>query len=131
MRVASSASKPPDRAQVHVFQFRQDSDRQVTDWASKGVRASGLLKVEVTADISSLRFDAGATLGRHPTGRPQVFAVIDGEGWVSGPDGARHSIVAGQAAFWDRGESHESGSATGMSVIVIQAEHLDPDSRPT
>jgi quercetin dioxygenase-like cupin family protein len=94
------------------------------------VRASGLLKTEVAADISSLRFDAGATLGRHPTGRQQIFAVIDGEGWVSGPDGARHSIVAGQAAFWDKGESHESGSATGMRVIVIQAEQLDPDSRP-
>jgi quercetin dioxygenase-like cupin family protein len=129
MPVANSDSKRLDRAHVRVFEFRQDSERQVTDWASEGVRASALLKVDVTADISSLRFEAGAALGRHPTGRQQLFAVINGEGWVSGPDGARHAIVAGQAVLWEKGESHESGSAAGMSVIVIQAEHLDPDSR--
>jgi quercetin dioxygenase-like cupin family protein len=116
---------------VRVFEFRQDSERQVTDWASEGVLAVGLMRVGVGADITWLRFAAGATLGRHAAGRQQMFAVLDGAGWVSGPDGARLSIVAGQAAFWDKGESHESGSGTGMSVIVIQAEHLDPDSRPT
>jgi quercetin dioxygenase-like cupin family protein len=130
MPVASSASKRPDQAHVRIFEFRQDSERQVTDWASEGVRATGLLKVNATADISWLRFETGASLGRHPTGRQQVFAVIEGEGWVSGPDGARHAIVAGQAVHWEKGESHESGSATGMSVIVIQAERLDPEARP-
>ncbi len=116
---------------MRLFEFRHGSGREVTDWASEGVRGTGLLKVNTTADISSLRFDAGATLGRHPTGRQQVFAVLDGEGWVSGPDRARHAIAAGQAVLWEKGESHESGSATGMSVIVIQAERLDPQSRPT
>jgi quercetin dioxygenase-like cupin family protein len=114
---------------VRIFEYR--SDRLITDWSSDGVRAAGLLTTDVAADITLLRFDPDAVLGRHPTGRQQVFAVIDGAGWVSGPDGERHSFAAGQAVFWEKGESHESGSSMGMTVIVIQAERLDPDVRPT
>ncbi|MDQ6709659.1 MAG: cupin [Candidatus Dormibacteraeota bacterium] len=84
----------------------------------------------MAADISCLRFESSAVLGRHPTGRQQIFAVVQGEGWVSGPDGMRHAIAAGQAAFWDRGESHESGTESGMTVLIVQAERLDADTRP-
>ncbi len=107
-----------------------DPGRLINDWSSQGVRAAGLVRADMAADISCLRFDSNAVLGRHPTGRLQVFAVLDGRGWVSGPDGLRHPIAAGQAAFWDKGESHESGSETGMTVLIVQAERLDPDNRP-
>lgn len=110
--------------------FRLGSGRPVTEWVSQGVRAAGLLHTDLPADISCLRFEPDAHLGRHPAGRPQVFALIEGEGWVSGSDGERQPIVAGQAAVWDVGESHESGSGTGMTVIVIQAERLDADLHP-
>ena len=40
-----------------------------------------------------------------------------------GPDGA---IVPGQAAFWQIGEWHESGTETGLSAVVVESESLDP-----
>lgn len=131
--MASSASRQPDRnlIQVRLVDFHRGTERDVDDWSSHGVRATGLVKVEASSDITLLHFDAGAVLGRHPTGRPQLFAIVAGDGWVSGPDGVRHSVAAGQAAFWERGEAHESGSEGGMTVIVIQGDRLDPEARPS
>jgi len=116
---------------VRLFDFHHDDGRSLTDWSSTGVRAVGLVRTDVAADVSLLRFDPKAVLGRHPTGCPQIFAVIDGAGWVSGEDGKRNPVATGRAAFWSKGESHESGSETGMTVIIVQAERLDPDERPS
>ncbi len=69
---------------------------------------------------------AGGNLGRHPASSPQLFLVVAGEGWVSGADGVRMPIRAGEAAFWEPGEGHESGSERGMTVMVLEAETLDP-----
>jgi hypothetical protein len=40
---------------------------------------------------------------------------------VSGPDGQRKDIMAGQAVLWPPGEEHESGSDEGMTVVITQA----------
>ena len=63
---------------------------------------------------------AGGTIGRHPAAAAQLFAVIAGEGEVSGDDGARLPIVAGQAAVWDTGEVHQSWAVTDMTVVLVE-----------
>lgn len=72
-----------------------------------------------------LSIDAGGNLGRHPTVLNQLFVVLDGSGWVSGEDGVREPIVAGQAALWSTGEEHESGSDEGMRIAVLEAASID------
>lgn len=67
----------------------------------------------------------GGVVGRHPAAAPQLFVAVSGSGWVSGPDGEREPIEAGQAVAWDPAEAHESGSAKGMTAIVVEAESLD------
>jgi quercetin dioxygenase-like cupin family protein len=111
---------------MRFFRFDPAVARPITDWATRGVGVASLLHLDLDADVNCLQFAPDSILGRHPTGRRQLFAVIDGEGWVSGADGLSHPLRAGQAVFWDIGESHESGSAAGMTVIVIQANRLDP-----
>ena len=65
-------------------------------------------------------------MGRH-TGRvAQAFVVVQGEGWVSGADGERRPVTAGTAVFWDAGEEHESGTDSGLTAIVVEAERLVP-----
>jgi quercetin dioxygenase-like cupin family protein len=66
----------------------------------------------------------GGVVGRHPAGLMQLFAVIDGSGWVSGSDGVREQIQAGEAVVWQPGEEHESGSDNGMTALVVEAESL-------
>jgi quercetin dioxygenase-like cupin family protein len=65
------------------------------------------------------------TVGRHPATVEQLFVVVRGSGWVSGGDGVREPISAGEAVLWDPGEEHESGSEEGMTVLVVEAEHID------
>jgi hypothetical protein len=45
---------------------------------------------------------------------------------VSGPEGERIAVAAGQAVHWDAGEEHESGTETGMTAIVVESERLIP-----
>lgn len=67
----------------------------------------------------------GGVVGRHPAGVPQLFVVVSGSGWVSGSDGQREPIGAGEAVVWEEGEEHESGSDEGMTVLAVEAEALD------
>ncbi len=64
-------------------------------------------------------------VARHPAAGAQLFAVIQGSGWVSGDDGEREQIRAGEAVLWQPGEEHESGSDEGMTALVIEADSLD------
>jgi quercetin dioxygenase-like cupin family protein len=71
------------------------------------------------------RFARGGRLVRHPATYPQILAVLEGSGVVSGADGVEEPIVAGEAVFWHEGEEHETTSADGLTALIIEGEHLD------
>ena len=71
------------------------------------------------------RFAPGGRLLRHPATYPQVLAVLDGSGAVSGADGVEEPITAGEAVFWHEGEEHETTSADGLTALIIEGRHLD------
>jgi quercetin dioxygenase-like cupin family protein len=75
--------------------------------------------------IVVIEIGPGGVLGRHPTASHQLFAVVSGSGWVSGADGERAPVEAGDVVAWEPGEEHESGSDEGMRAIVVEAEELD------
>lgn len=64
-------------------------------------------------------------MGRHDAVSSQLFVVVQGEGWVSGEKNQKLPIKAGEAAYWEKGESHEAGSQSKMIAIVIEGEYLD------
>lgn len=57
---------------------------------------------------------------------PMLLAVTEGGGWVSGADGEPQAISAGEAAFWEAGEEHETWTNEGLTAIVIESEELRP-----
>ena len=65
-------------------------------------------------------------LGRHPAGRPQLFLVVAGSGWVATGDGGRQPVRSGDAILWEPGEVHESGSEAGMTAVIVQLSALAP-----
>lgn len=73
-----------------------------------------------------LYFDPGGEIGPHEAGFGQLFLALSGAGWVAGSDGARISLVEGQAAFIDRGEVHSKGSETGLTALMVQVRDLSP-----
>ena len=53
--------------------------------------------------VQVMHLPAGGRVGRHKAVTPQLFAVVVGEGWVSGGDGTRRPIGPGTAALWEAG----------------------------
>jgi quercetin dioxygenase-like cupin family protein len=72
-----------------------------------------------------LRFEPGGRLRRHPAASPQVLAVLEGSGEVSGATGVVEPIGAGEAVFFHEGEDHEMKSEAGLTVLIIEGEHVD------
>jgi quercetin dioxygenase-like cupin family protein len=65
-------------------------------------------------------------IARHPATVPQILAVLEGTGRVSGGDGQLEPITAGEAVFWAAGEEHETESQTGLTALIIEADGLQP-----
>ncbi|MDQ2983743.1 MAG: cupin domain-containing protein [Actinomycetota bacterium] len=79
-----------------------------------------------TAAVVCVRLGPGGRIGRHPAAASQLFAVVQGEGWVSGADGEQVPVAAGEAALWEPGEEHEAGTDVGMTAVVVEADQLEP-----
>ena len=78
------------------------------------------------------RFAPAGRLVRHPASVPQIFAVLEGSGEVSGEDGVAEPIAAGHAVFWSQGEQHEATSAPGLTALIIEGEQVERfRTRPT
>ena len=82
--------------------------------------------------VAVFRFEPGGRLRGHPGTHPQIFAILDGSGEVSGADGNDEPIEAGEALFLHQGEEHEMKSADGLTALIIEGERLDRfRERPT
>jgi quercetin dioxygenase-like cupin family protein len=121
-----------------MFSFEANRGRPLTQWTdAQGVShrvdpktskvvISPIFLSEVGARFACFYVGKGGFIPKHPATGPQLFVVIDGTGWVSGDDGVKTPIKAGQAAFWGPGETHESGTDDGMNAIVVECESFDP-----
>ena len=96
-------------------------EREVTAPGSVSARVR---RLAAQAHTVVIEIGAGGVVARHPAVVPQLFVVVRGSGWVSGADGRREPIEAGEAMLWDQGEEHESGSDVGMTALVVEAESL-------
>ena len=97
----------------------------VERYRSGGAAVHALAHGTGEAHVYAVHFEPGGEIGVHPAGYAQLFWVVSGAGWVSGGDGARVPLVAGQGALFRRGEEHAKGSETGMTAIMIQVADLD------
>ncbi len=72
------------------------------------------------------RFAPGGRIGRHPAGsRPQILAVLEGSGEVSGASGIEEPIEAGEAVFLREGEEHELKTTAGLTALYLDGRDLD------
>ena len=111
---------------MRLFRFDASAGHPIASFGSVGLVMSPIQRGEGQFQIGCMHLEAGGLVGLHQAVGPQLFLVVRGEGWVRGERPERHPLAAGQAAFWVDGEWHESGTATGMDVIVLEAETLDP-----
>jgi quercetin dioxygenase-like cupin family protein len=98
--------------------------RTIDLFESTGAEHLGTARFEGSGALSFLHLSPGTRLGRHPAVLVQLYCVVHGTGWVRG-SGERITLTAGQAALWEPGEEHESGSETGMTVAVLEATSIN------
>jgi quercetin dioxygenase-like cupin family protein len=112
---------------MKLFRFDPEVGKSIDAYESSGFVISKLVHLHDEADIKCAYLSPNGVIGYHQTTKEQLFVVVQGEGWVRGeiPESQR-PIKAGQAAFWEEGEWHESGTETGMVVILIEGEDIDP-----
>lgn len=99
---------------------------KIGQFDSVAVALAPLLRGAGPVSVVVFLIEPGGVVGKHPAATRQLYCVVEGQGWVRGAETHRTQIRAGQAAFWLRGEPHESGSESGMTVLVIEGDELDP-----
>ncbi len=111
---------------MRLFRFDAAVGRPIEQFGSVNLMISPIQRTEGQVQIGCMHIGAGGVVGSHQAACPQLFLVVQGEGWVRGEEPEHTLIHTGQAAYWEAGEWHESGSAAGMMVIVIEGDTLDP-----
>ncbi len=111
---------------MKLYQFGPQVGRPITAFDSVNVVITPIQRAPGQVQIGCMHIGPQGRVGYHQAVGPQLFLVMQGSGWVRDASAERTPISAGMAAFWSDAEWHESGSESGMTVIVIEGETLDP-----
>ena len=113
---------------MRIVDFSEQYAKPIEAYESVGTSSIHLGDGDGEAPVYCVRFEPGGQIGRHPAGFGQLFLVVAGSGWVSGADGVRVELTAGQGAYFACGEMHAKGSDSGMTAIMVQMRDLAPDA---
>ena len=110
---------------MKIFRFDPKTGRAIDRHNSTGFVLSSVAYLLEEAIIHCAYLEAEGLIGFHQAQQPQLFLVVQGEGWVRGETPERIQIQAGQGAYWEKGEWHEAGTGTGMTAVIVEAARFD------
>jgi quercetin dioxygenase-like cupin family protein len=110
---------------VRIFDCAEAVGRGITRYDSDGATYAGLVTISGEGALGMVRLAAQGRLGRHPAILRQLALVIDGSGAVSGVGGRPVALAAGSGVLWEPGEEHQTTTETGMTLLILEAEHLE------
>ncbi len=111
---------------MKIYRFDPGVGKGIDRYNSSRFIISRIAHLLDDAVINCAYLDANGVIGYHQANIPQLFLVVQGEGWVRGESLERTLIKTGHAAYWEKGEWHESGTQTGMTAIIIEGINFDP-----
>ena len=106
---------------MELLRFDSGAGKRIDAYESEFVLAP-LTPPGGTVKAACFHIPPGGVVGFHEATVPQLFCVVVGSGWVTGADRARVPVAALDAAFWEAGEWHESGSDEGMTAVVLEGD---------
>ena len=109
---------------MEIFRFDR-GEKVIGNFGSKGLLATRIATSDGRVHLTCLTVEPGGVIGTHPATEAQLFLVIAGEGWITGPDGEQVPITTGWGVRWDAGENHTSGTETGLTALAIEGVTLD------
>jgi len=112
---------------MKIFHFDSEVGKGVDAHGSSGFVISRIAHLLDEAVVNCAYLERDGVIGFHQATIPQLFLVVQGDGWVRSESPERISIRAGQAAHWEKGEWHESGTETetGMTAIILESARFD------
>jgi quercetin dioxygenase-like cupin family protein len=110
---------------MKLFRFDPEVGKSIEAHGSSEFVISRITHLLDEAIVNCAHLEANGVIGFHQAVIPQLFLVVQGEGWVRSASPERTSIQAGQAAYWGKGEWHESGTEMGMMAIIIEGVNID------
>jgi hypothetical protein len=110
---------------MKIFRFDRETGGSIDRFNSSGFTLTRVAHLLEETMIQYAYLEPNGLVGYHPATVPQLFLVVQGEGWVRGQAPERTRIQAGQGAYWEKGEGHEAGTETGMSAMIIEASRFD------
>lgn len=110
---------------IQIFHFNKHSANAIHHYNSLNAFYSKIMKTVEPTIIGFIYIEAGGVVGLHEAPVPQLFIVIEGQGWVCDDNRKKHFVKQGDGVFWHKGQAHESGSDKGLTALVIQATQLD------
>jgi quercetin dioxygenase-like cupin family protein len=111
---------------MRIYDFDPKMGQPVAMYQSRAAHVAELGEGRGESHAFLIRFERGGVIGPHPAEFGQLFAPMEGSGWIEGGDGMRHAIHPGQVAFIERGEMHAKGSDPGMTALMIQIHDFTP-----
>ncbi len=109
---------------MQVYDTGLNKGKRIQDFGSTGVRISTLITLRAW-HIALLQIEPDGVLGAHKVATDQLMIVVQGGARVSGDDSDAIDIVPGTAAFWNRGERHETRAGSkGCLAIVVEGDKL-------
>lgn len=110
---------------MRLYRFDAETGRAIYQFGSAGAAITPVTRIAKEGQVTAFWIEPGGHVGAHEADVPQLLLVIHGAGWVEGANGARAPIHAWQAAYWEKGERHSTGSPGGMGALVIEGRALD------
>jgi GrpB-like predicted nucleotidyltransferase (UPF0157 family) len=104
---------------LRVFRFDPEVSIPIDHFGSQ-FRIGPLTGPDARVRAQVMWLAPGDSIGRHPTGVRQLFAVVAGSAVVSGADGVPRTLTVGQAAAWDVGEDHDARSDEGCTALCLE-----------
>jgi mannose-6-phosphate isomerase-like protein (cupin superfamily) len=98
---------------------------EMEEHGSTNVFLSPVIDIDKSVTMHWMHFDPHGSVGGHTLTSPQLFLIIEGDGWVKSNGIEPIPVMAGDGVFWDMGEWQEAGSEGGMTVILIESKVPD------
>ncbi len=112
---------------MYVFRFSREAGSVIKQYDSQGAVATPVIGEPRKAKVTYIYLDPHGMLGRHPAATDQLFLVVQGSGSMTGSGGPSRLVGPGEAAFFRRGEVHETiAGETGLVAVVIEGDGLEP-----
>lgn len=111
---------------MKIFRFDSEVGCEIKNFGSINFILSGIANLKTETHVSCAYLGANGVIGYHQAATPQMFLVVQGQGWVRDEVSSHIPTTTGQVAFWEKGEWHESGTDTGLMTIILEGDLLNP-----